>query len=493
MVKAEPGTQDLFGQARKFRAQKASAERGTSQALLQAQTKQWLAVREKRLPLPPLSPKVLAFIKEWYFLVDTDGSGELSLDEVAAAMRASGIPHTTQTVEELFNLVDIDGSGIMEWSEFETFVANEIQEGRDFMEGEFVLPSGAGIQFAAMVDVLRRKSRLAAVMKGGNARETTVAKMVEEVEAHALYERTSALMRAAGSRRIPKLRSSPSSPTGWALSTQQSVQAMQSHKLTEDASSLDSTCSSVSSALLNSEKQYDSQKDNDGLSHVARQPKECWPPQRAASATQDQRRGKGQPVVSASTLSFDPSSGGGALKSGVTGQTAMLRSDLAAEMAAVGLFKGRRLVAAGNRPDLDYFKDQEKGHLQQLKSLMPGYRARPSLLGPVAAAAGLSLGAAAGLLPTKLSHAITGATQEALVEQYNDQLRELREAGLSEQAEEVREALRALRDEERAPESSVKVPDIMSLQRPQDLTLEEGVAAVVKFGLGNLFSLAAKV
>ncbi len=80
-------------------------------------------------------------------------------------LQASSIPHTTQTVEELFNLVDIDGSGIMEWSEFETFVANEIQEGRDFMEGEFVLPSGAGIQFAAMVDVLRRKSRLAAVMK----------------------------------------------------------------------------------------------------------------------------------------------------------------------------------------------------------------------------------------------------------------------------------------------------------------------------------------
>ncbi len=62
-------------------------------------------------------------------------------------LQASGIPHTTQTVEELFNLVDIDGSGIMEWSEYETFVANEIQEGRDFMEGEFVLPSGAGIQY----------------------------------------------------------------------------------------------------------------------------------------------------------------------------------------------------------------------------------------------------------------------------------------------------------------------------------------------------------
>ncbi len=80
-------------------------------------------------------------------------------------LQKSGIPHTTQAVKELFNLVDIDGSGIMEWSGFETFVANEIQEGRDFMEGEFVLPSGAGIQFAAMVDVLRRKSRLQAVMK----------------------------------------------------------------------------------------------------------------------------------------------------------------------------------------------------------------------------------------------------------------------------------------------------------------------------------------
>ena len=43
------------------------------------------------------------------------------------------------------------------------------------------------------------------------------------------------------------------------------------------------------------------------------------------------------------------------------------------------------------------------------------------------------------------------------MEQYNDQLRELREAGLSEEAEEVRSALRALRDEERAPEASVKV------------------------------------
>lgn len=55
-----------------------------------------------------------------------------------------------------------------------------------------------------------------------------------------------------------------------------------------------------------------------------------------------------------------------------------------------------------------------------------------------------------------------GATQEALVEQYTDQLRDIREAGMADEAEEVREALRALRDEDRAPESTVKVNLLMS-------------------------------
>lgn len=59
-----------------------------------------------------------------------------------------------------------------------------------------------------------------------------MAKMVGDVEAHALYERNAALVRATGSRRLPKLRASPSSPAGWALATQQSMplhQLMSSH------------------------------------------------------------------------------------------------------------------------------------------------------------------------------------------------------------------------------------------------------------------------
>lgn len=64
-------------------------------------------------------------------------------------------------------------------------------------------------------------------VQGGNARESTVATMQEEVEAHALYEKTAALARAAGSRRMPKLRPFPSSR---ALASQPSIPL---HKLVE--------------------------------------------------------------------------------------------------------------------------------------------------------------------------------------------------------------------------------------------------------------------
>ena len=61
-----------------------------------------------------------------------------------------------------------------------------------------------------------------------------------------------------------------------------------------------------------------------------------------------------------------------------------------------------------------------------------------------------------------------GATQEALVEQYTDQLRDIREAGMADEAEEVREALRALRDEDRAPESTVKVNHLLlAISKPR--------------------------
>ena len=60
-------------------------------------------------------------------------------------------------------------------------------------------------------------------------------------------------------------------------------------------------------------------------------------------------------------------------------------------------------------------QDQEQEFVSQLQSLMPTYRARPSLLGPVASAAGFALGAAAGVLPSKLAHAITGKVSASIM------------------------------------------------------------------------------
>ena len=57
--------------------------------------------------------------------------------------------------------------------------------------------------------------------------------MIEDDVAHALYEKTAALARATSSRRLPKLRTLPSSPTTWALAAQQSIPL---HKLTSHVS-----------------------------------------------------------------------------------------------------------------------------------------------------------------------------------------------------------------------------------------------------------------
>lgn len=50
-----------------------------------------------------------------------------------------------------------------------------------------------------------------------------------------------------------------------------------------------------------------------------------------------------------------------------------------------------------------------------------------------------------------------GGVQEALTDVYNDQLRQLREAGAADTAPEVREAVKAMRDEERSIEGAPQV------------------------------------
>jgi demethoxyubiquinone hydroxylase (CLK1/Coq7/Cat5 family) len=91
----------------------------------------------------------------------------------------------------------------------------------------------------------------------------------------------------------------------------------------------------------------------------------------------------------------------------------------------------------GRRPDLAAFQQREEQHAQGLRQLAPGHRARPSLLAPALRAGFWALGAAAAVAPRQLSAAVTAGIHDALTDVCNEQLREMREEGLSEGAPQV--------------------------------------------------------
>ncbi|KAK9795541.1 hypothetical protein WJX73_001955 [Symbiochloris irregularis] len=172
--------------------------------------------------------------------------------------------------------------------------------------------------------------------------------------------------------------------------------------------------------------------------------------------------------------------------------SSMLRANLTAEAASARLFAGQSSLRP-RAEDARYFKEKGEALWEQVKLLAPQHRTRPSLLAPAARAAAFGLGAASACLPGNLRATIGGAMQDAIVEQYNDHLRELRQAGLAEEMADVRASLRDLRDEERAPESTVQAPDLMKLQDVKSLTFEEGLAGAVKYGFKALFSASQRI
>ncbi len=81
---------------------------------------------------------------------------------------------------------------------------------------------------------------------------------------------------------------------------------------------------------------------------------------------------------------------------------------------------------------------REEAHAATLRQLAPSHRVRPSLLSPALRAGFWALGAAAAVAPRPLSAAVTAGMQDALTDVCNEQLRQLREAGLADSAPEVR-------------------------------------------------------
>jgi hypothetical protein len=89
--------------------------------------------------------------------------------------------------------------------------------------------------------------------------------------------------------------------------------------------------------------------------------------------------------------------------------------------------------------------------------------------------------------------AVAAGVQDALTDTYNEQLRVLRERGLADAVPRVRQVVRGLRDQERAPDGAPHAPDISALGRASGLTPEEGLAAVVKAGTAALLAAAQRV
>jgi Ca2+-binding EF-hand superfamily protein len=64
-------------------------------------------------------------IKEAFDLFDTDGSGEVSTQELKVAMRALGFEASTDDVKKMINTVDEDGAGQIGFDEFEKMMAGK--------------------------------------------------------------------------------------------------------------------------------------------------------------------------------------------------------------------------------------------------------------------------------------------------------------------------------------------------------------------------------
>ncbi|GIM00322.1 hypothetical protein Vretimale_5465 [Volvox reticuliferus] len=76
------------------------------------------------LPLPAATERRM---RQWFELVDGDGSGHLNASEVEFALKASGINASATTVAEVIKLFDINHDGEIAWLEFISLLSYEVR------------------------------------------------------------------------------------------------------------------------------------------------------------------------------------------------------------------------------------------------------------------------------------------------------------------------------------------------------------------------------
>ncbi|KAF6255340.1 hypothetical protein COO60DRAFT_1627563 [Scenedesmus sp. NREL 46B-D3] len=113
--------------------------------LRRAEHRAWCLRHGKTLPPPRLHPVILKVIREWFDLVDDDGSGTLEHHELLAALQ------------------DANRDGCIGWGEFEVFMMDEFAAGKHLLSGEYVLPSGMALPFGVMIRQLKRTQMLSEI------------------------------------------------------------------------------------------------------------------------------------------------------------------------------------------------------------------------------------------------------------------------------------------------------------------------------------------
>ncbi|KAI8462459.1 MAG: hypothetical protein J3K34DRAFT_500515 [Monoraphidium minutum] len=158
---SEPGAPLRLGSDEKRRA---------AELLRRSDLKAWAGARGRALRPPRLHPAILRTVREWFDLVDYDGSGTLEYEELAAALQAAQIPADATSISEMIRLMDANHDGCIGWNEFEAFMMEEFAAGKQLLSGEYLLPSGTTLPFGAMIGTLKRGQVLGDVVAGGEAR-----------------------------------------------------------------------------------------------------------------------------------------------------------------------------------------------------------------------------------------------------------------------------------------------------------------------------------
>ncbi len=75
--------------------------------------------------------------------MDNNNSGAFDIHKLQAALKASKVPFTLESIQEMVDLMDFKGSSVVSWHEFHTYISYEV--GRVELKGvkqqQFNFPS----------------------------------------------------------------------------------------------------------------------------------------------------------------------------------------------------------------------------------------------------------------------------------------------------------------------------------------------------------------